>query len=321
LASLLKKYWFFGGIVLAVLGGFGASGLHGWLQEYQIVTAGIFLAFFITGLVLDTSRLNAQLLQVRAPLAAMISSLVFIPLLSWFLARLVFPSEYVLGVCIIATAPVTVVSGTVMTALGRGNVPLSLFICVLGNFVGVFTIPFSLKLLVAAGDNVDLPVLRMLSGLIVTVLIPIALGMLAQSPLHAFRTRYRKGFSVFQQCIVLLIILNAVAGSGDNIHAAGASLPLLLAFIVALHALILTMNFGISKVIGLDRPATTAFTIHTSQKTLAVSYLVWSGYFASQYPLALIPGIVYHLTQMIMDTFVAERFRKLSEEFYNRRHT
>ncbi len=304
-----------------MLGGFGASGLHGWLQEYQIVTAGIFLAFFITGLVLDTSRLNAQLLQVRAPLAAMISSLVFIPLLSWFLARLVFPSEYVLGVCIIATAPVTVVSGTVMTALGRGNVPLSLFICVLGNFVGVFTIPFSLKLLVAAGDNVDLPVLRMLSGLIVTVLIPIALGMLAQSPLHAFRTRYRKGFSVFQQCIVLLIILNAVAGSGDNIHAAGASLPLLLAFIVALHALILTMNFGISKVIGLDRPATTAFTIHTSQKTLAVSYLVWSGYFASQYPLALIPGIVYHLTQMIMDTFVAERFRKLSEEFYNRRHT
>lgn len=321
MASLLKKYWFFGGIVLAVLGGFGASGLHGWLQEYQIVTAGIFLAFFITGLVLDTSRLNAQLLQVRAPLAAMISSLIFIPLLSWFLARLVFPLEYVLGVCIIATAPVTVVSGTVMTALGRGNVPLSLFICVLGNFVGVFTIPFSLKLLVAAGDNVDLPVLRMLSGLIVTVLIPIALGMLAQSPLYAFRTRYRKGFSVFQQCIVLLIILNAVAGSGDNIHAAGAFLPLLLAFIVALHALILIMNFGISKVIGLDRPATTAFTIHTSQKTLAVSYLVWSGYFASQYPLALIPGIVYHLTQMIMDTFVAERFRKRSEEFYKHRHT
>jgi sodium/bile acid cotransporter 7 len=321
LASLLKKYWFFGGIVLAVLGGFGFSGLHGWLQEYQIVTAGIFLAFFITGLTLDTSRLNAQLLQVRAPLAAMISSLVFIPLLSWFLARLVFPLEYVLGVCIIATAPVTMFSGTVMTALGRVNVPLSLLVCVLGNFIGVFTVPVSLKLLVEAGEDVSLPVLKMLLSLVITVLVPIALGMLAQPPLTAFRSRYGQAFSVFQQCIVLLIILNAVAGSGDNIHAAGASLPLLLAFIVALHALILIMNFGISKVIGLDRPATTAFTIHTAQKTLAVSYLVWSGYFASQYPLALIPGIVYHLTQMIMDTFVAERFRKRSEEFYKRRHT
>jgi len=66
------------------------------------------------------------------------------------------PLEYVIGVCIIATAPVTVVSGTVMTALGKGNIPLSLFICVLGNFMGVFTIPFSLKLLTEAGGDVDL---------------------------------------------------------------------------------------------------------------------------------------------------------------------
>jgi sodium/bile acid cotransporter 7 len=149
--------------------------------------------------------------------------------------------------------------------------------------------------------------------LVITVLVPISLGMLAQPPLTAFRSRYGQAFSIFQQCIVLLIILSAVAGSGTNIHAAGASLPLLLAFIFFLHSLILAMNFGISKIIGLDRPSTTAFTIHTSQKTLAVSYLVWSGYFSSQYPLALIPGIVYHLTQMIMDTLVAERFRKLSQ--------
>jgi sodium/bile acid cotransporter 7 len=257
--------------------------------------------------------LSTQLLALKAPLAAVISSLIFIPLLSWLLARFVFPLEYVLGVCIIATAPVTMFSGTVMTALGRGNIPLSLLICVLGNFIGVFTVPVSLKLLVEAAGDVSLPVLKMLLSLVITVLVPIALGMLAQPPLTAFRSRYGQAFSIFQQCIVLLIILSAVAGTGTNIHAAGASLPLLLAFIFFLHSLILAMNFGISKIIGLDRPSTTAFTIHTSQKTLAVSYLVWSGYFSSQYPLALIPGIVYHLTQMIMDTLVAERFRKLSQ--------
>jgi sodium/bile acid cotransporter 7 len=144
------------------------------------------------------------------------------------------------------------------------------------------------------------------------VLVPTVLGFLFRSPLSSFRSRHKLALSLFQQCVVLLIIFNAVAGSGPNIRVAGATLPFLLAFILLLHALILAMNFGISKIIGLDRPSTTAFTIHTSQKTLAVSYLVWNGYFASQYPLALIPGIVYHLTQMIMDTFVAERFRKLS---------
>lgn len=311
--AAFKRYWFFGGIVLAVLGGFVFRDLHGWLREYEILTIGIFIAFFFTGLTLDTSHLSTQLLALKAPLAAVISSLIFIPLLSWLLARFVFPLEYVLGVCIIATAPVTMFSGTVMTALGRGNIPLSLLICVLGNFIGVFTVPVSLKLLVEAAGDVSLPVLKMLLSLVITVLVPIALGILAQPPLTAFRSRYGQAFSIFQQCIVLLIILSAVAGSGTNIHAAGASLPLLLAFIFFLHSLILAMNFGISKIIGLDRPSTTAFTIHTSQKTLAVSYLVWSGYFSSQYPLALIPGIVYHLTQMIMDTLVAERFRKLSQ--------
>jgi sodium/bile acid cotransporter 7 len=307
-----KRHWFFIGIILVVLGAFGFRDLHFWVRKFHILTIGIFIAFFITGLALDTSRLSEQLLQLKAPLAAMISSLGFIPLLSWLLASFVFPLEYVIGVCIIATAPVTIVSGTVMTALGRGNIPLSLFICVLGNFIGVFTIPFSLKLLTETGGDVDLPAIKMLWSLIISVLVPIVLGNLAQSRLKGCLSRYQQAFSVFQQCIVLLIIFNAVAGSGTSIRAAGATLPLLLAFIIFLHSLILTMNYGISKIIGLDPPSTTAFTIHTSQKTLAVSYLVWSGYFVHQYPLALIPGIAYHLTQMIMDTFVAEKFRKFS---------
>lgn len=311
MAAFLKKHWFFAGIILAVLCAYGLRDQHIWIRKFNILPIGIFLAFLITGLTLDTSCFSRQLLQLKAPVAAMISSLGVIPLLSWLLARSVFPMEYVIGVCIIATAPVTVVSGTVMTALGSGNVPLSLFICVLGNFIGIFTVPFSLKLLVGGGGDVNLPALEMLSSLVITVLVPIALGNLAQARLKASLPRFKQAFSVFQQCIVLLIIFNAVAVSGTHVREAGATLPLLFGFIIFLHALILTMNYGISKFIGLDRPSTTAFTIHTSQKTLAVAYLVWSGYFANSYPLALIPGIVYHLTQMIMDTVVAERFGRL----------
>jgi sodium/bile acid cotransporter 7 len=306
----IRKYWFFAGIALVVLCALGLRDPHVWVRQYNILPIAIFMAFLITGLTLDTSRFGKQLLQLKAPLAAMVSSLGFIPLLSWLLADLVFPLEYVVGVCIIATAPVTVVSGTVMTTLGRGNISLSLLICVLGNFMGIFTIPFSLKLLIGGEGTVDLPALHMLSSLVITVLVPIVLGNLARSWLKAHLSRFKRAFSVFQQSIVLLIIFNAVAGSGEKIRTAGDTLPLLLVFIILLHTLILAMNYGVSKIIGLDRPSTTAFTIHTSQKTLTVAYLVWSGYFANQYPLALIPGIVYHLTQMIMDTFVAERFRR-----------
>lgn len=304
-----RKNWFFAGIFIVILLAFGFPRLGQWAREYDILNLVIFLAFFITGLTLETSSIRTQLRGFRAPVAAMISSLVVIPLLAWLTAGMVLPPELLIGVCIIATAPVTVSAGTVMTDLGRGNVPLSLFICVLGNFLAVFTIPVSLNLLLRFGGDIDLPVLRMLAGLALTVLVPTIMGQVARSLARERLLPYRKTFSVFQQCTILLIIFNAMASSAARILQAGTSVILVLVFMVLLHSLVLAMNYGISRFIGLDRPSTTAFTIHTSQKTLTVSYVVWAGYFAAQYPMALIPAIGYHLTQTIMDSILAERFR------------
>ena len=311
--AFLKKNWFFAGILVVVLMAFGIPSFGRWAREYRILNVGIFLAFLITGLTLETSSIGAELRRFKAPVAAMLCSLVLIPLLFWLLALLTLPPEFVIGVCIIATAPVTVAAGTVMTDLGKGNVSLSLFICVLGNFLAVFTIPFSLKVFLSFGGDIDLPVLQMLSGLAITVLVPTIIGQLVRPLLKARLSPYKKSFSIFQQCVVLLIIFNAVASSADRILQAGTAVILVLAFMIFLHSLVLAMNYALSRLIGLDRPSTTAFTIHTSQKTLTVSYLVWAGYFATQYPMALIPGIGYHLTQTIVDSIVAERFRLSAE--------
>jgi len=178
--AFLKKNWFFVGIAVMIILAYLLPGLGRWVREFSILNVGIFLAFFVTGLTLETSSIGSHLRQFKAPVFAMISSLLLLPLLAWFLARMVLSPEFVIGVCIIATAPVTVASGTVMTAIGRGNVPLSLFICVLGNFLAIFTIPVSLSYLVSIGSNIDLPVFKMLSGLLLTVLVPTLLGQLVR---------------------------------------------------------------------------------------------------------------------------------------------
>jgi solute carrier family 10 (sodium/bile acid cotransporter), member 7 len=311
--AFLRKNWFFAGIFIVILLAFCLPGLGRWAREYDILNVVIFVAFFITGLTLETSSIRAQLSKFRAPAAAMVSSLLVIPLLARLTAGLVLAPELLIGVCIIATAPVTVSAGTVMTDLGRGNVPLSLFICVLGNVLAIFTIPVSLNLLLRFGGDIDLPVLRMLAVLALTVLVPTILGQIVRSLGRERLSPYRKTFSVFQQCTILMIIFNAMASSAARILQAGTSVILVLVFMVLLHSLILAMNYGISRVLGLDRPSTTAFTIHTSQKTLTVSYVVWAGYFATNYPMALIPAIGYHLTQTIMDSILAERFRLAAE--------
>ncbi len=314
--NFLKKQWFFVGIAVMVLVAFTLPAVGLFMREFKVLNIGIFLAFFITGLTLETSSLVEQLKNGKVLVAALASALFIIPGIAYALGLLVFRSspDFSIGALIIGAAPVTVASGTVMTAIALGNVPLSLFICVLCNFASILTIPFVLNLFLQFGDTViELPVLQMLTGLTIKVLIPTLIGQLLRPKLKTMIAPYGKVFSIFNQCIVLMIILNAVSSSTGQLLKVGPVLALLFLFMIGLHSLILGLNFGISRLIKLDRPSTAAFTIHTSQKTLTISYLVWAGYFAADYPMALIPPIAYHLTQMIMDTLVAHRFRRQAE--------
>lgn len=316
----LKTYWFFVGMAIMVAVAFAFPAVGAWIKRYMILKIGIFLAFVITGLTLETSSILDQLKNVKVLVASLASSLLLFPLMAYALAGVFFPGspDVVVGALIIGVAPVTVASGTVMTAIALGNVPLSLFICVLCNAVSILTIPFLLNLILSFGAGggsaaIDLPLAKMLGDLVITVLIPTLIGQALRPRIKHLLPPFKKFFSIFNQCVVLLIILNAVSSSTAKLTEAGAAVFLVLGFMAGLHVLVVALNYGLSRAIGLDEASTSAFTIHTSQKTLTVSYLVWAGYFATAYPMALIPSICYHLSQMILDTFLAQRFRERAQ--------
>ena len=311
---MIKKYWFFMGMAVMAGVAFALPEIGPFIKQYHILNAGIFAAFLLTGMSLETSSVLDQLKNVKVLVAALVSSLIFFPAAAFYAARFFLGAwpDFVMGALIIGVAPVTVASGTVMTAMAGGNVPLSLFICVLGNFAAILTIPFMLNLILAFDNTaIHLPVLQMFMGLILKVLVPTLIGQLLRPRVKHRLAPHKTKISIFNQCIVLLIILNALAGSRDSILDVGPMLFTVLAFMIGLHVFMLIFNHYLARIIGLDLPSIAAFTIHTSQKTLTVSYLVWAGYFAAAYPMALIPAIVYHLTQMIMDTFVAHRFGRV----------
>jgi sodium/bile acid cotransporter 7 len=312
--NILKKYWFFVGIAGVVTGAFMLPGVGEWIREWKILKVGIFLAFMLTGLKLETRSLGEQFKNVRVLAASLGSSLVLFPLVTVVLVRFLFGSvpDFVIGATLIAVAPVTVASGTVMTGIALGNVPLSLFICILGNSLAILTIPFSLGFLLGTTQGIDLPVLHMLINLVLTVLFPTLIGqwLRLNQTIRNQVVVYKKQCSIFSQCIVLLIIFNAVSSSTEKLVGVGwGMLVCVFCFMIALHVLMLGCNYMISRGLHLDHASTAAFTIHTSQKTLTMTYVVWSGYFMTMAPMGLIPAIAYHLTQMIMDTLVAHRFR------------
>lgn len=314
--SLFVKYWFFAGIAAVVVIAFAFPPVGIFLQTYKILDCVIFAAFLLTGLTLETSSILKQLRSVKILMAALASSLFLIPVLAYATAFPLFgmPSDFTVGVLINGVVPVTIASGIVMTAMALGNVPLSLFLCISCNAVAVFTIPFMLDLLLGMGSKVTLPVLQMLTGLVIKVLVPTIIGQLLRPLVKNVIASCGKAVSIFNQCLVLLIILNAVSSSTNRIVEAGFAVLSIVAYMLVFHVVVLLLNYGLSRVIRLDSPSTAAFTIHVSQKTLTVSFLVWSGYFAKAFPMALIPAITYHIIQMIMDTFVAESFRRKHEK-------
>ncbi len=287
-----------------------------FVKKYKILSFGIFISFLLTGMTIETTHIFKELQNIKVHGAALFSSLFLFPVISYGFARYFFSAspDFVLGALIIGVAPVTIASGTVMTSIALGNVPLSLFICVLGNLFSIMTIPVMINLILQFGEvSISLPVAKMLFELSITVLFPVLIGQALRIKLKDKIASARGGISIFNQSIVLLIILNAVSSSIDGILHAGSMLFLVFLFMICLHLLVISVNRTIAWLLHLDLPSTAAFTIHNSQKTLTVSYLVWAGYFAARFPLAFIPAIAYHLTQMVMDTFVAHWFRRKSE--------
>lgn len=307
--SFLRQQWFILGIAAAAAIGFAEPAWGAVLQDYDVFSIGIFLSFFATGLCLETRAIFRQIRSIRAPAAALLSSLILYPLLAWGAALPLLPTEFIIGVCIIATAPVTVSSGTIMTAIARGNVPLSLLICILTNFMAIFTIPVMLNLLLSVGRNIDLPILQMLGGLALKALLPLILGLLTRPAAKRLVKRFSRQLSIFQSSIIILVIFNAVSNSAGDLTDLGSSIIGVTLFMICLHGFMLACNYLFARLIKLDYASVIAFTIHTSQKTLAVSYIVWAGHFADAYPAAFIPAIICQLTQMTVGTCVADFFK------------
>lgn len=300
----VERFWFFVGIALAFALAFLRPEWGGWLRRWRIVPVGVFLTFVITGATLDFRDIWRHRQHARALIAATVSTLVVLPLVVRQIAGGIFRDQpdFLVGVTLTAAAPVTVASGTIMTAMAGGNVALSLLICVTTNLSCLATMPLLLPWLLQLDQPVQLPAGQILAGLSTTVLAPTLVGALLRRAIRPHLGGWTRPFSQF---VVLLIIFNAAASSVRRVRGAEWAVLALLAFTIALRLAVVGYHWLMSQVLKLDRPSRAAVTIHASQKTLVVSSLVWEWHFAEAYPMAMLPGIAYHLVQMVMDTLIA----------------
>jgi sodium/bile acid cotransporter 7 len=273
-----------------------------------------FVAAIVLGLMslgLPASRLRAALSRPLPTLTALAISYGLAPLLTRAAALVLLPDELQVGMVIAGAVPCTLASATIWTRLAGGNEAISLLVTMLSNTTVFLFTPVWLSQL--TGRHVQLPVAGMMADLVVYVVAPIVTGqgIRRSARFSAVADRHRLVLGIVCRLLILLIITKSTVNAQSALVASGVARATQNLIVVAfacssVHLTLLATGYLIGKLFC-DREDAIAMAFASSQKTLPVGALIVDEFYRP-YPLAIVPILVFHVGQLLIDTYVAEFF-------------
>jgi len=136
------------------------------------------------------------------------------------------------------------------------------------------------------------------------------------APLGAWATRHKSLLSTLSQVGILVMVFIGAVYCGQRLVTLEADSPitapailLMLVAVTAVHLALVVIGFNTSRALSFERADAIAVAFSGSQKTLMV------GVYLSMAvgPLAILPMVAYHATQLIIDTLIADWWRQSGE--------
>jgi sodium/bile acid cotransporter 7 len=237
-----------------------------------------------------------------------------LPLAAWGLS-FTLRADTAAGLLVAAATPCTLASAAVWTRRAGGNDAAALLVTVLTNALCFLITPLWLTLTLGTGAaNVSIDAGKMVSELAVLVVLPMAAGQLARlyRPLGGWATRRGKSLSTVAQCGILTMVLMGAIKTGEMLHRQPADAVFawwdwlaMIAATLGLHLGMLACGIALAGGLRLPREDRIAVGIAGSQKTLMIGLQV-----ALAAQLLILPMVVYHVGQLIVDTVIADRWRR-----------
>ena len=117
------------------------------------------------------------------------------------------------------------------------------------------------------------------------------------------------GIRLVPQLIILAFVYSGFSVATGQIQG-NTEIVLRIALVSALlHAILLGWNFGMSLLFRLDSGTGTALVFSGSQKTLPNGIYLWERFFGDN-PIGALPLAIYHLIQLVVDTFLVPFFER-----------
>jgi L-threonylcarbamoyladenylate synthase len=309
--SLLARRWFLlllaGGVALAAIAPYSLRPWTASLPPRLIVAAALFLMAWG----LETRRLLDSIVRPVPALWGVTISFGVVPALAWLIG-LLLAEDHRTGLLIMAAVPCTLASAALWTRMARGNEATALLIIFLTTCTSWLCTTFWLTTATLA--RVSLDATAMMRELVVVLVVPVALGQLARlrRPWAQWASEHKQVLGTLAQVCILAMILKAAVDLVLRLREGTATWSVATVLVTAaaslgVHLAGLYTGLATSRGLRFDRGSQIAVAFAGSQKTLPVALLLYESYFKESHPLAVVPLVFYHVGQLIVDTFIADR--------------
>ena len=313
--DFLRKQWFLISLVAVLSIGMLAptllEALASWSRLRHVIVT---LVMFMMALTVDT-RVAWQ--SIRRPWPALLGSainIVLVPCLAILLSRLL-RGELSIGIIVAASVPCTLASAAVWTRRADGNDVTAILITLLTNATCFLWMPIWIVL--GTQTQTEITFAEIGSRLLWLVVVPMGSAQVCRT-VHVVAStanRYRSTLGICAQIGILLMVLIAAVNSRLTLREIDVAESVsvlqvlgMVAIVIVIHVTSLVLAYRLGSLFGLPRSECIPVAFGGSQKTLMVGLDVALQYFGG---LAALPMLVYHISQLLIDTLIADRWRSM----------
>ena len=337
--TILKFFqarWFLTGLSTLIIGGLVCGyGFPGpakfsvaWIHSLSVTACILFLMSFS----LDSRQLA---LAVRYPGPVLLGTVLnagLAPVLGIALQGLQANDDFRYGLMVAACVPCTMAAASVITRKAHGNDAVSLLVTLITNMACVVVAPFWLEQATHWGGRGESEQVQQLfeggqplfdatvvmRELIIGVVLPIVLGQLLRQPraIGGWAQRYKSPMGAAAQMLILVMVWSAAVKGGirlgnDPMRLGLGAFGIVLVSVIAIHLLTMLAGLWAARAVHMSPADQVAVAFAGSQKTLPVGlYLSETLGRSAGLHFAVFPILMYHCSQLFLDTMLADRWSK-----------
>ncbi len=318
---LLTRHWFLFALGLVLVVGIAFSkSLEPLADIKELRYCIVATVLFLMALPLEASAMWRALRSPGPTLLAASINFVAIPLTAWAVSGLL-SQDMAEGLFVAAATPCTLASASVWTRRAGGNDAVAIMVTVITNLSCFILTPLWLYWMTGQSFQAEsLQLGPMMLKLGVLVVLPMTLAQLLRlyKPIATTATKLKPKLGLLAMCGVLsMIFLGSIRvgvklSESDGIGAPFFDFARMLIVVLGIHLLAMALGLWLAFVFGFKREDRIAVGIAGSQKTLMVGLQM-----GLELKFSVLPMVVYHVGQLLLDTIIADRLRKAGDQERN----